>query len=59
MNRDEFEEVSASTTVSTLWLDPALGAVGEQVAGLLGDPRDMHGLAYGFRSDDEILSLDV
>jgi hypothetical protein len=36
-----------------------LGVVGEQVAGLLGDPRYMHGVAYGFRSDNEILPLDV
>ena len=33
--------------------------VGEQVAQLLGDPRYMHGVAYGFRSDKDILPLDV
>jgi len=26
---------------------------------LLGDPRYMHGVAYGFRSDADILPLDV
>jgi len=33
--------------------------VGERVAELLGDPRYMHGVAYGFRSDTDILPLDV
>ena len=33
--------------------------VGERVAELLGDPRYMHGVAYGFRSDRDILPLDV
>jgi NAD(P)-dependent dehydrogenase (short-subunit alcohol dehydrogenase family) len=33
--------------------------VGEGVAELLGDPRYMHGVAYGFRSGNEILPLDV
>jgi hypothetical protein len=33
--------------------------VGEQVAELLGDPRYMHGVAYGFRNESDILSLDV
>jgi hypothetical protein len=33
--------------------------VGERVAELLGDPRYMHGVAYGFRSDTNILPIDV
>jgi NAD(P)-dependent dehydrogenase (short-subunit alcohol dehydrogenase family) len=33
--------------------------VGEQVAELLGDPRYMHGVAYGFRNESDILPLDV
>src|SRR5229473_702669 len=33
--------------------------VGEQVAELLGDPRYVNGVAYGFRSDADILPLDV
>jgi len=33
--------------------------VGAQVAELLGDPRYMQGVAYGFRSDSDILRLDV
>src|SRR5258708_1204783 len=33
--------------------------VGDRVAELLGDPRYMHGVAYGFRSDADILPLDV
>jgi NAD(P)-dependent dehydrogenase (short-subunit alcohol dehydrogenase family) len=33
--------------------------VGEQVAELLGDPRYMQGVAYGFRHDSDILPLDV
>jgi NAD(P)-dependent dehydrogenase (short-subunit alcohol dehydrogenase family) len=33
--------------------------VGERVAELLGDPRYMQGVAYGFRSDSDILPLDV
>jgi hypothetical protein len=33
--------------------------VGERVAELLSDPRYMHGIAYGIRSDSEILPLDV
>jgi hypothetical protein len=33
--------------------------VGEQVAELLGDPRYVNGVAYGFRNDSDILSLDV
>jgi NAD(P)-dependent dehydrogenase (short-subunit alcohol dehydrogenase family) len=33
--------------------------VGEQVAELLGDPRYMQGVAYGFRNDSDILPLDV
>jgi hypothetical protein len=32
--------------------------VGERVAELLGDPRYMHGVAYGFRSDSDILPVD-
>ena len=33
--------------------------VGEQVAELLGDQRYMDGVAYGFRSQSDILPLDV
>jgi NAD(P)-dependent dehydrogenase (short-subunit alcohol dehydrogenase family) len=33
--------------------------VGERVAELLSDPRYMHGVAYGFRGDNDILPLDV
>jgi hypothetical protein len=33
--------------------------VGEQVAELLGDPRYTQGVAYGFRSNGDILPLDV
>ena len=33
--------------------------VGEQVAELLGDPRYMYGVAYGFRNESDILPLDV
>jgi len=33
--------------------------VGEQVAELLGDPRYVNGVAYGFRNDSDILPLDV
>jgi len=33
--------------------------VGERVAQLLGDPRYTHGVAYGFRSDTDILPLDI
>ena len=33
--------------------------VGEQGAELLGDPRYMQGVAYGFRSESDILPLDV
>ena len=33
--------------------------VGEGVAALLGDPRYMHGVAYGIRSDSDILPLDL
>jgi hypothetical protein len=33
--------------------------VGEQVAELLGDPRYMQGVAYGFRNKSDILPLDV
>ena len=33
--------------------------VGEQIAELLGDPRYMSGVAYGFRNETEILPLDV
>jgi hypothetical protein len=33
--------------------------VGERVAELLGDPRYTRGVAYGFRSDTDILPLDV
>jgi len=33
--------------------------VGERVAELLVDPRYMQGIAYGFRSDGDILPLDV
>jgi NAD(P)-dependent dehydrogenase (short-subunit alcohol dehydrogenase family) len=33
--------------------------VGEQVAELLGDPRYTQGIAYGFRSNGDILPLDV
>jgi NAD(P)-dependent dehydrogenase (short-subunit alcohol dehydrogenase family) len=33
--------------------------VGEQVAELLCDPRYMQGVAYGFRSESDILPLDV
>jgi len=33
--------------------------VGEQVAELLGDPRYMQGVAYGFLSESDILPLDV
>jgi len=33
--------------------------IGEQVAELLGDPRYMHGVAYGFRSGSDVLPLDV
>jgi hypothetical protein len=35
------------------------GAVGKRVAELLGDPRYTHGIAYGFRSDSDILPLDA
>jgi len=33
--------------------------VGEQVVELLGDPRYRQGVAYGFRSESDILPLDV
>jgi hypothetical protein len=33
--------------------------VGEQVAELLGDPRYLQGVAYGFRNDSDIQPLDV
>jgi hypothetical protein len=33
--------------------------VGEQVAELLGDPRYVNGVAYGFRNDSDLLPLDV
>jgi NAD(P)-dependent dehydrogenase (short-subunit alcohol dehydrogenase family) len=33
--------------------------IGEQVAELLGDPRYMQGVAYGFRSDCAIQPLDI
>jgi NAD(P)-dependent dehydrogenase (short-subunit alcohol dehydrogenase family) len=33
--------------------------VAEQVSELLGDPRYMRGVAYGFRNDSDILALDV
>ena len=33
--------------------------IGEQVAEILGDPRYMQGVAYGFRSESDILPLDV
>ena len=33
--------------------------VGEQVAELLGDPRYMQGVAYGFRNDCDIQPLDI
>ena len=33
--------------------------VGEQVAELLGDPRYMQGVAYGFRNECDIQPLDV
>jgi hypothetical protein len=33
--------------------------VGEQVAELLGDPRYLQGVAYGFRNDCDIQPLDV
>jgi hypothetical protein len=33
--------------------------VGEQVAELLGDPRYMQGVAYGFRNDCDLQPLDV
>jgi hypothetical protein len=33
--------------------------VGERVAELLGDPRYTHGVAYSFRSDSNILPLDL
>jgi len=33
--------------------------VGERVAELLGEPRYMRGVAYGFRSDTDMLPLDV
>jgi hypothetical protein len=33
--------------------------VGEQAAELLGDPRYTQGVAYGFRSNGDILPLEV
>jgi hypothetical protein len=33
--------------------------VGEQVAELLGDPRYLQGVAYGFRNDSDLQPLDV
>ena len=33
--------------------------VGEQVAELLGDPRYLKGVAYGFRNDSDLQPLDV
>ncbi len=33
--------------------------VGERVAQLPADPRHMHGVAQGFRSDTDILPLDI
>jgi len=33
--------------------------VGDRVAELLGDPRYMHGVAYGFAAIADILPLDV
>ena len=33
--------------------------VGERVAELLGDPRYMRGVAYGFRSESDMLPLDI
>jgi NAD(P)-dependent dehydrogenase (short-subunit alcohol dehydrogenase family) len=33
--------------------------IGEQVAELLGDPRYMQGVAYGFRNDCDIQPLDI
>ena len=33
--------------------------IGEQVAELLGDPRYLGGVAYGFRNESDILPLDV
>ena len=33
--------------------------VGKQVAQMLGDPRYMYGVAYGFRNESDILPLDL
>ena len=33
--------------------------IGEQVAELLGDPRYLQGVAYGFRNDCDLKPLDV
>ena len=56
----EIERVSIEEYVMRRYgsiLRPA--RVGEQVAELLGDPRYMHGVAYGFRNEGDILPLDV
>jgi hypothetical protein len=52
MNTHEFEDRRYGSI-----LRPA--QVGEQVAELLGDPRYVNGVAYGFRNDSDILPLDV
>ncbi|HEX4022780.1 MAG TPA: SDR family oxidoreductase [Acidobacteriaceae bacterium] len=56
----EFEGVSLEEHVMRRYgsiLRPA--QIGEQVAELLGDPRYMQGVAYGFRNESDIVPLDV
>jgi hypothetical protein len=61
MNTDEFEDGnSIDEHVIKRYgsvLRPA--QIGEQVAELLGDPRYMQGVAYGFRNDTNTLPLDL
>jgi NAD(P)-dependent dehydrogenase (short-subunit alcohol dehydrogenase family) len=56
----EFEGVSIDEHLMRRYgsiLRPA--QIGEQVAELLSDPRYMHGVAYGFHNESDILPLDV
>jgi hypothetical protein len=61
MNTDQFADgISIDEHVMQRYgsiLRPA--RVVEQIAELLGYPRSMQGVAYGFRNDSDILPLDV
>ena len=56
----EIEGVSVEEHIIKRYGSILLAAqVGEQVAELLGDPRYMYGVAYGFRNESDIVPLDV